>query len=245
MDFAERLEERAQEKGFNAYSLAKAACLTEDTVRDIIRGKVKDPGASKLAKIARVLGTTVEELLGAEVLGVVPEVPDDPSPGEPGTGAVVPLGRVRDGEIVLPVRFRAAAGAWREMDDLEQVTRRKFTAVFLPEYASFPQWLEEVEGDSVNKRLPSGALVHVVDTIAMGYEPASGDLVVVMRTRAGGLLRERSIKEVEITRDGVRLWPRSFNERWREPLVLKPGGPEEDDVTVEIVGKVVRAYIGF
>lgn len=110
-----------------------------------------------------------------------------------------------------------------------------------PRYRDFQQWLEEVIGDSMDKLILPGRLVHVVDAIDLGYSPADGDIVVVERRRAG--LRERTLKQVEVTGRRVLLWPRSNNPKWQEPidvsLVLRE---PSDDIEVQIVGLVVSDF---
>lgn len=210
-----------EELGLNPYSAAKNSGLQEDTVRDIIRGKVKDPGASKLLRLAKTLGTSVESLLGDE----------DPSPS------------LAIDEIQLPVLYKTAAGPWLEQEQIAQTEPKMATAIRIKGYEKFPQWLEQVEGESVNRLIPHGTLIHVVDAIAMGYTPSNDDIVVVLRTRAGGMLQERTVKQVEITTTGIQLWPRSYDPQYSKPLELRHGASEDEEITVEIVGKVVRAYI--
>lgn len=151
-----------------------------------------------------------------------------------------------DGKIVplyLPVRYRVQAGAWIEMDYAEQEYPSPPRAVAPdPAYSDWPQWLELVVGDSVDREIQGGSFAHVVDAIEMGYALVDKDFVVVERRRDSGRLRERSIKQVEKQRDGsVELWPRSHNPAWSTPLVLAYA---EEGVEVEIVGLVIGAYRG-
>jgi transcriptional regulator with XRE-family HTH domain len=228
MDLSSKIARLMEEKGLNPHSTASRARLPEDTVRDIVRGKTKDPGASKLLRIARVLDTSIEALLS-----------DDDAPP-------APVGSSSSGkEILLPVAYSCAAGVFLETDDSSQVEPRMEPAEYFPTYARWPQWLEVVEGDSIDKLIPSGALIHVVDAQAMGYAPANGDIVVVQRTRLGGLLRERTVKQIGIDGNGVKLWPRSHNPSFQTPLDLAAGTVRGDDVQVTIVGKVLQAYIRF
>lgn len=61
---AERLRRRIKAAGLNNYSAARKAGLGDDFVRDILRGKVRDPGALGLAQLAQALGCTMGELVG-------------------------------------------------------------------------------------------------------------------------------------------------------------------------------------
>lgn len=146
----------------------------------------------------------------------------------------------------LPVRYRVQAGYWLEVDDYVHDYHAPPQPVMAdPRYAGCAQWLEEVVGDSVNLKIPAGGFAHVVDAIDMGYAPRREDFVVVERRRAGGQLRERTIKQIEI-RDGVvELWPRSSNEKWNSPVILTDGVSADEDIEVVIAGLVVGAYLGF
>lgn len=145
----------------------------------------------------------------------------------------------------LNVRYRAQAGFWAEVEDLSATTQFDRPIAPDPRFAQWPQWLEEVVGDSANKRIQPGAFAHVVDAVEMGYSPRDGDWVVVERVRDGGHLRERSVKQVAVTRDGIELWPRSTNPRWSTPLRLDAGVENDDTAVVQIVGLVVGVYEAF
>lgn len=221
MDLSSKVRQLMTDKGLNPYSAATLAGLQEDTVRDILRGKTKDPGASKLLKLARALETSVEALLEGQAVHRPLE------------------------EIELPVSYRCSAGVWLETDEHSQVEPRREPAEYIPAYANWPQWLEEIDGDSIDRLIPNGALIHVVDTQAMGYEPADGDIVVVQRSRLGGMLRERTVKQVEILKGKVLLWPRSHNPAHQKALDFSAGADNDDGVQVLIVGKVLQAYMRF
>jgi transcriptional regulator with XRE-family HTH domain len=227
MDLPSKLKRLMEEKGLNPFSIAKEADLKEDTVRDILRGKNKEPGAFKLFKVAQVLETSVEELFAEE--GQLPAA-------RPSVGGK---------EILLPVAHHCKAGSFLEEDEISQVEPRLEPAEFFPAYARWPQWLEVVDGDSIDKLIPSGALIHVVDAQAMGYAPVTDDIVVVQRSRLGGMLRERTVKQVEVTNEGIKLWPRSHNPKYQSPVDITEYADNDDGVTVTIVGKVLQAYIRF
>ncbi len=100
-------------------------------------------------------------------------------------------------------------------------------------------------GDSINERIREGAFAHVVDAFEIGYSPKAGDYVVIERTRDQGALRERSIKQVAIGKNGVEFWPRSTNPKWSEPLVLNFDGQGRELVDVALVGLVIGVYDPF
>lgn len=141
----------------------------------------------------------------------------------------------------LPVLHRVQAGYWIEVEVASQEYPAPPQSVApSPAYEGYPQWLELVVGDSMNREVPEGSFVHVVDAIELGYAPASGDLVVVERRRDQGRLRERTVKQVEIGANGrVELWPRSHNPDWNKPLTL---ASDEEGVEVQVVGLVIGFY---
>lgn len=206
------------DKGLTPTTWAERAGVARTTIaRPIKEGYPFVTSSRTLAKLAQAAGV---------------EAPDVRQGAE---AKIIPL--------FLPVRYRVQAGAWIEMDYAEQDYPSPPRAVSPdPAYADWPQWLELVVGDSVDREIQPGSFAHVVDAIEMGYAPQHGDFVVVERRRDGGRLRERSIKQVEVRRDGgIELWPRSHNSAWSTPLILAYA---EEGVEVEIVGLVIGAYRG-
>jgi transcriptional regulator with XRE-family HTH domain len=222
---------KASDKSARAHSLD--AGLGATAIKDILSGKSRDPGTDTLSKIAAQLGVGLDTLLEAN--------------GETAT---------RRAQIVpraLPVRYRVQAGLWYEVDnhsqfelrdDERQLYESQGAVVPHGRYAEWPQWLEIISGDSINLKAPDGTLAHVVDALEMGYEAASGDWVVVERRRAQGGLRERTVKQVEIVKGKVRLMPRSSNPKWADPVnYLNGNANQNDEIEVEIVGKVIGFYL--
>jgi transcriptional regulator with XRE-family HTH domain len=58
------LRRRMEAIGHNQKSLARAAELNETAVRDILKGRSKYPRVDTLGAIAKVLGCTVNDLIG-------------------------------------------------------------------------------------------------------------------------------------------------------------------------------------
>lgn len=206
------------EKGLTPTSWAKAAGLARTTIaRPIKEGYAFVTSSRTLSKLARAAGVAPPDIRRVTESQIIP--------------------------LYLPVRYRVQAGAWIEMDYAEQDYPAPPRAVRPdPQFADWPQWLELVVGDSVDREIPPGHFAHVVDAIEMGYAPQDEDFVVVERRRDQGRLRERSIKQVERQSDGrIELWPRSHNPAWDRPLELFAPG---DGVEVEIVGLVIGAYRG-
>lgn len=66
---ARRIRERMIALGTNQFRVSLDANLGSDYIRDILRGKIKEPSAVKLASIASTLETTPEWLLFGEASG--------------------------------------------------------------------------------------------------------------------------------------------------------------------------------
>jgi hypothetical protein len=223
----QKVADRLDELGRNPFEAARDAELERGFINDLLQNKKRTVKGENLKKLAKALDWTVADLL-EEAISAPPR-------------RQVPL---TGSDVKLPIRYEVAAGAWHAVDEVADEELGFADAPRIPGYEQFPQWYERVRGDSFNRKIPDGALVHVVDAIAMGYAPKHEDVVVVMRRRAGGAFFERSVKQVELSAAGILLWPRSFNEKWSKPLDLTQGLSEGEDASVEIVGKVLRAYIG-
>lgn len=227
----------------------------------------KDEALAYLRKVIDETGRTATEL--ARLVGVSPTTFTRPlnSPDHKyavkfpalqdlakRTGVAIPpsllSARVERGsppptEIRLPIRYEVAASGFLERDELPQRPYGYRTVPSVAPYAGAPQWLERVVSDSLDKLIPVGSLAHVVDAVALEYEPRHDDIVIVERSRAQGALVERTIKQVALTPAGPELWPRSHNPRHQQAIALHDGDDRSDDVTVQIVGKVIRSYMFF
>ena len=146
------------------------------------------------------------------------------------------------GAEFLPIRYEVGAGQWQEVSD-SQIFLGVGTVAPDPAYAGFPQWLERVQGDSMDRDYRKDELVHVVDAIALGYAPQHGDHVILVRRRNDGAEMERTIKEVVRTPGGrLEFWPRSNNPRWKDPIVLNEGLAGDPTMEVEVGGLVIGSY---
>lgn len=217
----ERIQTRLEATGFSTDYVSLSAGMNRSALRQILNGRVKSPRIDNVAAIARVLGTTVQYLLGET---------DDPA------AAPMALPQLR----MLPVLHVAQAGTWREVED-RQEPLGEAPLTLRTQWPESAQWGELVAGDSMDLVLPPGSIAHVVDAAVAGADPRDGDVVVVERVRASGLLRERSIKEVLWHGRGptrrISLIPRSRNEKWK-PLDLA----DDPDATIRIVGIVIGSF---
>ncbi|WP_433956354.1 S24 family peptidase [Brevundimonas bullata] len=216
-----RLRALLAERKRSARDVSRSAGLGETALKDILQGRSRSPSINTLSLIAAELDVPLSEFASVDE-GLAPARSRQIAPA------------------YLPVRHRVAAGLWLSVEEYAQDFPEPPQAV-VPDsrYAEWPQWLEVVDGDSMNLVVPAGRYVHVVDALEMGYAPRSGDIVVVERRRMGGHMRERTLKEVQIGGQGVELWPRSSDPKYQTPLALA----DADETTeVQIVGKVIGVY---
>lgn len=207
-------------KGWSAAQWAGAAGVAPSTIQRALKPSYAFVTSSR----------TLEKL--ASVAGVPPPVAND---------QVINLSQSQP--RFLNVRYEAGAGVWREVGDV-QAFDGTYPVSEEPAYSGFPQWLERIVGDSMDRDYPEGSLAHVVDAIAIGYAPRPGDHVVLARYRNGGQEMERTVKEVRITPKGPEFWPRSHNPRWNQPIQLFENGHDVADLhPVEVVGLVIGSYL--
>lgn len=181
-------------------------------------------------RLVRALGMTIDDLHG-EYRAITGQA----APPAPQAGIEPPE------MIMLPVRDRIQAGAWLAIDGLDQRRVQKIPVLRDPRYPQADQWIAPVIGDSMNRlNIQEGDMVHCVSTIDIHYFPRTGDVVEVERIRFGGQERELTLKQVEVTAEGVLLWPRSTNPRWQEPIEIRPDGAEEE-IEVRIRGLVLTS----
>jgi hypothetical protein len=142
---------------------------------------------------------------------------------------------------MLPIRHRVQAGAWLQADLYRHHDYGEGPIPADPRLPVESQWLEEVVGESMNRVLPSGALIHVFDAIAIDYTPRDGDLVVVERSRHQGREIERSVKQVRMHGRSIEFIGNSNLPEFNEPIPYREGS--EDDVVVRIAGWVRHSIL--
>lgn len=219
----ERLEDLLRERGRSARDVSLKAGLGATAIKDILSGKSRDPGIGTMIQIAHELGVDLNDLF------VVPM--EEHASAEPAYRAMA--------EVRLPIRHEVAAGGFIERDDVRQQSYGFVTVRPVRPYDQYSQWLERVVSDSMDKLIPPGSLIHVVDAIELRYKPRAGDVVVVERRRAQGALVERTVKQIGFLDNGrLALFPRSHNPNYRAFTVDET----HEDVEVVIVGLVIRSY---
>lgn len=228
-----RLRELIAQRGRSMREVSLSAGLSETGVKDIIKGKSRNPSIATIAGLAAELDVGLDVLLAVEAGDELPEFSLSRGVASPTAG-------------MLPLRREARPGAWLEPDDFELADLPKRAAAPVdPRWPKAEQWLSLVRGDSMNDLrrgeacvgIVDGDLAQVVDAEFIGYQPTTDDIVEVERTRPGDGLSEISLRQVEVTSDGkVLLWSRSSNRRWKEPVEVS----SQDDVSTRILGRVIR-----
>lgn len=227
--------------------------MAVDYLRSVI--DLTGRSASELAKAVDVSPTTFTRPLNNpafkyapkfQALKAVSDVTGIPLPAEliaASGGNMIKLPN-KVSPAFLPVRFRVQAGHWYEVDNYVDsfIEEASYPVSPDPAYSHCDQWLELVVGDSVDLEIPEGHYAHVIDALDMGYQPRDGDLVVIERQRAGGLIRERTIKMVSADSGRITFVPRSKNPRWDQPLTMGAGSDADDGVEARLVGLVIGAY---
>lgn len=146
----------------------------------------------------------------------------------------------------LLIRDRVQAGAWLAAEHMGWEEQKRFAAAADPRFPVSAQYVAPVAGDSMNAlHVFDGDYAHLVDIAAIGYQPVTGNVVEVERSRFGGQLRELTLKQIEMTPQGPLLWPRSTNPRWSEPLDLRHGVPQEEDILVTLRGLLLNVIRRF
>lgn len=228
MNWSERLKQAMDAKGWNMTELSKRSGIPYDNVNKYLRGDIRQPRGNTLPTLAETLGVSLIWLRdGIEIDG---HQTARPLSGQPVAAAVV--GRVE-------------AGTFREVDPYDQ---RERELVSVPPDDRFPharQMIFDVSGDSMNDLKPR-PILEGDRIVAVSFEDIAsevvlrdGMVVVVERSKDGGLTREWSVKQVEIYQDRTEFHPRSSNPR-HKPIVVNRDFSADDGVQVEIIGLARR-----
>ncbi|RSC37328.1 LexA family transcriptional regulator [Agrobacterium sp. FDAARGOS_525] len=214
-----RLRIRMDILGMNAYETANKAGLGPSFVRDILRGKSRNPTIEKLEKLAAALNTTVDWFLA------------DATPQHSNGVEEIKI----EG---LLVRCDIQAGTWLDMsiidDDPEH--REIIPVARDPRFPRAKQYGLRVKGDSMDLEYPDGSYVSVVDFADSGLSVRAG-LTVHVERRSGHLV-EATLKVIELTSEGeMILSPRSSNPK-HQPLRLEG----DDSTEIVVCGVVTGSY---
>ena len=230
-DIGARLREARKKAGFaTATEAARALGVSYPTYASHENGSrgLRD----KLETYGRRFGVTADYLLTGRsgTLGPAVTLPD--------TGTPIFAGYVN-------------AGYWRAVDEYFQQD-----GVDIPEavrrVAAYPkarQYAYKVEGRSMDAvGIADGMWIVAADYsdfVETYGELASGDLVVVRRTRFQGSERELTVKEIQYYPNRFELIPRSSDPAYQPIVVPYDHGADGDKAEVTIVGVVLSAIRDF
>lgn len=175
---AERVQARLETLGLSANKASVEAGLGRDYVRDIIRGKVREPSADRLRRLAFVLRCSPLYLLG--------ETGDVGSPKE----------TARPQTTTLPILYQIRPGFHPNDDGAIREPRDwpSQTLTINPTH----EWLEYVRDPERGWPVPEGSLLHVsADAIFLEAVMQEPRLLVITRQAAGGLV-ERSVRRFDL-----------------------------------------------
>ena len=216
-----RLKMRIDMMGTNAFEVANKAGLGPSFVRDILRGKSKNPGIDKLEKLAAALDTTVDWFTSS---GDV----DKPSAGD-GVGPAIPLAEMQ-------VVGRIQAGTWVDSTLVDDEYDRETIPMYPdPRFPHAKQYGLKVVGDSMDLEYPDGSYVTCVEFIASGLGMKIGLTVHVERQT--GPLVEATLKVIEMVDGKLMLVPRSSNPKHKPIPIEGDGG-----TVIAIRGVVTGSY---
>lgn len=223
-DWRERLRQALKEKGLDMKAASLGANLNPSAVQQII-SQGKDPRAGTLQQLADAHGLSLDAIL----LNREPSSTLNP----------------QDREVRLaPVVGTVAAGLWFSLDAPPQIESEPVP--YVPcRYPDLEQRAYKVQGSSMDKRrIEDGDFVIAVPYWEARMSPVAGDIAVIQRQRDGGLV-EWTVKEVDITKDSVRLIPRSTDPSFQDVVTIPRTRSTDDYGEVAIVGLVVGKFSGF
>lgn len=250
-DLAGRIQQRMDLLRLNAYSAALKAGVGQDYIRDILRGRTKNPSAEKLGKLAVALETTINFLLGQEE--EMPQLKNFrgeilPPPPEPSAPGELP----QNGADLLPVRFELMADVWRPASQVVNQPIGYEPAVIPPAYADRECWWELIRDESISRYAPAGSLVLVAEMKDSERHLVEENALVVVQKRLtfedGAVhLVERSARQV--FPDGAlrswfmgyasvdsEQWPDWTDEYWRDADL----GNFDDEARAEIAARAKK-----
>lgn len=213
-----RIEERMAEMGLNPFSTAKKAGLGPDYVRDLLRGKVKQPSAAKLNALAIALDCSPSYLMGLE--------------DAKGDAPFEFSNQTRSAN--LSVEYLVRPGFFESREQLRPKIHQSHWVVSTK--LDGDEWLEEVTEDLWDGYFRKGDLVHVVPPVEDYLNFTK--LAVVETWRHEGSLLGRSIERLGGESPYLRIEGRVPTRKWTlEQLVAG-----EDQEYGQVVGLVIRLY---
>lgn len=135
------------------------------------------------------------------------------------------------------------AGVWKEANQFDE--EDIFCIPYgVPNLYKNKVYALRVAGDSMNLAYPEGTYIIVVPLLDYASPLVSGKRVIVERKKADGIV-EATAKELEVVNGTARLWPRSTNPKFQNPLEINWPHKEPEDIgleTIEISGVIIGSY---
>lgn len=238
MDWSDRLREATEGLGWSKAELARRSGIAYDSVNKYLRGDIAQPRGDVMDKLARAVGKDTRWLRDG----------DDSTPTTL-TGDV--NGPILVSSARLPYAGVVQAGAFLLLDDyFNQDDSDQMVPLGVaphPEFMKIRQGAWQARGDSMNIAKPpildgmwivAGDYSDYVDKIG---ELGNGSYVVVERVTDGGSKRERTVKEVQFARRGMRLIPHSSNTAYKEFFIPLDAEADSDTEMVHILAVVLWA----
>lgn len=221
--------QRLKELDLGPVAAAVAAGMERTFIRDIVDGRKTTIRQSSLNKLAAALRWSPAQLSAAIA-------------GQPlkDFGELAPVL-----SALVPVRVQGIieAGSWREVDAFDDVQDEMAYDTRDPEFPHARLMANDIAGDSMNDLkprpiLPGDRVISVVYEDLRGRVPLRDGMVLIIEQRtAGGDMRERSIKQLELFEDHYEFHPRSTNTK-HKPIVVDRDFTADDGRTVEVIGLV-------
>jgi len=240
-----RIEKRLEALDLSESAAGKLAGKP-DAIRNLRRALEKDErtgvSTATLNALAPVLKTTAVWLFA----GAGPEATD----AEAGSSAVPETSPMPSGEIevassrqpIIAVVYAGLveAGTFREVSDFTDLEPEEIYQPADPEFPHVRQLAFDVRGDSMNDLKPrpilKGDRVVALDFEGLKNRVAlhSGMVVIVQQSLNGGLLIERSVKQLEVYEDRYEFHPRSTLAKYK-PIIIPHDMKPEDGREVTIL----------
>ena len=218
------VETALTEAGYTAKSASEAIHKNRTWLSQVLSGRVKDPGSSAVADLAKLLSVDISYLYGEQD---VPRL---------APGSLTPKSHQAK---EIPVRGVIQAGLWREVDELFEPREYVMYEVD-PGFPNAKRSAYEVQGDSMDLAgILEGDRIVCWDIHDYPFPLRDGDDVVVERTRFAGMLKEWTVKRLFTHPDGMKeLRPISSNKSHKSYRIY-PDHEADNGEEIAIIGIVL------
>lgn len=226
-----RVRERLDALGIKASEAQSRGGLQRNFISDIFADKKRTVKGPNGFKLAAALETSLAYLVGET---------DDP-----GQGPELLVSEQERDMITAPEVGVVEAGAFREVDPMDQRPRRPLYVERDRDFPKARMMVFTVAGDSMDALSPIPILpgMKVVcidyDDVADRLPIRDGMVVVVERSRDAGMMREWSVKQIEFFGDRIEFHPRSKNAR-HKPIIVPRDAFADEGSEVKLLGVVRR-----